>query len=258
MKEMRDWSSAVLSVFHCPVLIVQGASPPQAAGRGRWSLTGVEPVHIKSILAFGVGVRGEGRTHVWNLLTFSWGGVWSFQFPTEDSRGDEYKGGRGQKLRRIGWSCPRSVGNRHISDYHSAASKPEFLWTGLVVIIHRPNLFSFMMDPFSSSAALKLSFIDWFCLFLIVGTKKRSMTSKRVLLQRDWGVAPAIHVMVQGVAVGAVEAGPQWQASAVLVVLSSSCSITLLSAQEKTKGVCYLGSDNSSHILVFHVDFFHY
>lgn len=87
-------------------------------------------------------------------------------------------------------------------NYNSAAFKPDFIRTW-------QNLFSFMMDAFSSTATLKSSFKERFCSLPTGGTKKRSMTSKHLLLQRQRGVAAAIHVMARGVVVGAAEGGPQ-------------------------------------------------
>ena len=56
----------------------------------------------------------------------------------------------------------------------------------------------------------------------MVGTKKRSMTSKHLLLQRQWRVVAVIHVMGWGGVVGTEEGGPAMTSlsSAVLVVLS--------------------------------------
>lgn len=86
-----------------------------------------------------------------------------------------------------------------------------------------------MMDVLSLKAALKLS-SSWVALLsacsrAAVGTKKRSMTSKHLLLQRQWRVVAVIHVMGWGGVVGAEEGGPTMTSlsCAALVVPSFSC-----------------------------------
>lgn len=78
-------------------------------GLGRWSLTGAELVllHIKSILAFGVGkpagLEGgvEEGEHMSDTSWLFHEAVFEVLTPTEDSWGDEYKRGRSLKLRHV-------------------------------------------------------------------------------------------------------------------------------------------------------------
>lgn len=56
--------------------------------------------------------------------------------------------------------------------------------------------------------------LEWFCSCAAVGTKKRSMTSKHLLLQRQRRVVTGIHVMGLGGVVGILQrVGWQWHAS---------------------------------------------
>lgn len=87
-----------------------------------------------------------------------------------------------------------------------------------------------MMDGLSFWAALKSSssgaVLSSSSSRAAVGTKKRSMTSKHLLLQRQWRVAAAIHVMGWGGVLGTEEGGLTMTSStsAGLVVPSFSCS----------------------------------
>lgn len=100
--ETQDWSKCTAvgvppSFPNCSLCI--GAT---GSGRGRWSPTGVEPGPHKINSGLwsrgGSGVGGEGGTHVWHLLTFSWGRVWSFKPPRRILGAMNIKGGGGVEL----------------------------------------------------------------------------------------------------------------------------------------------------------------